>query len=356
MMASTAATPTAPHRPYVRLLAYTATILMEGQQVGHDQVLHRLGGGGMGVVYQALRLVLIASIGFAGACGSSRTESGSEAAIEPPSVTVPGRTLVWVDRHGNEEPIDAGIRRFTNPKVSRDRPLLLVEVEDSGHDLWTYDLRDETFSRLTSGARVETAPLWDGSSVIFGAGAAGHAQNLYRQPWDGSAAAEQLTTSPNSQVAGWVSGEGTLLLFEERSVEGHWDILGLYLTGEFEVETLLASRANERQPSLSTDGRWLAYVGDDSGYDEVYVRPFPKVDAARWQISERGGSEPLWGPDGYELFYREEKSVMVVEVVTDVPRLTVSPPEVLFGPVYYAGEGRSYDISPDGQRFVMIKE
>jgi len=106
---------------------------------------------------------------------------------------------------------------------------------------------------------------------------------------------------------------------------------------------------------VSPDGRWIAYTGRGSGRDEIYVRPFPNVDEGRWQISKSGGSEPLWGPDGRELFYTTERAIMVLPIDVD-PTFRPGSPEVLFeGDYYFVGGGRHYDIAPDGKRFLMIK-
>ena len=299
----------------------------------------------------------------------------------------PLRSLVWVDRAGYEEPIEVGVRRFANPRLSPDNVLLLVEVEDDDHDLWFYNLAPvgddlraalgelelpahQRLLRLTADPAEDLSPLWTRDGVVFAAARDGGVLNLFRQRV-GPDQTERLTTSSNPQMPGSLSLQG--LVFEERDPDGHWDRRVLSLDGQHRGEPLLASASNERQPALSPDGQWLAYASDDSAQSEVYVRPFPNVNDALMRVSINGGRAPLWGPDGMELFYRQGKSVMVAAVAStpsfrtpdgeasakkqehfNLP--TVSRPQVLFGPVYYAGEGRSYDISTDGRRLVMIKE
>ncbi len=107
---------------------------------------------------------------------------------------------------------------------------------------------------------------------------------------------------------------------------------------------------------ISPDGNWIAYTSNESGRDEVYVRPFPNVEEGKWQISRDGGTEPFWHPKGQELFYRNGRALEVVSIKTE-PNFTAGSPEVLFTGRYTSGlPVTNYDISPDGQRFLMIKE
>ena len=272
-----------------------------------------------------------------------------------PELEAPLRSLVWVDRAGNEESIEVGVGGFANPRLSPDNQVILVEVEDDDHDLWMYDVVRQTAVRLTVDSAADVSPVCglDGW-VTFASARDGGVLNIFRKRTSGPGPAERLTRSLNTQVPGWVSADGQLLV-EERDADGQWDIRLLPLDGQDSVETLLFSSFNGRQPAVSPLGRWLAYASDISGRDEVYVRPFPDVDEGLWQVSTNSGTAPLWARDGRELFYREGKSVMVVTVASWSPdgdpvaknqenfnTLTVSEPQVLFGPVYWAGEGRSY--------------
>jgi serine/threonine-protein kinase len=115
---------------------------------------------------------------------------------------------------------------------------------------------------------------------------------------------------------------------------------------------------SELQPQISPDGRWMAYTSDESGQYEVYVRPFPEVNKGRWQVSTSGGNNPLWSPHGRELFYLSNDSVMAVSVETG-PTFSLGTPKTLFRLTYVAGSasvGTPWDISPDGRRFLMIKQ
>jgi dipeptidyl aminopeptidase/acylaminoacyl peptidase len=120
----------------------------------------------------------------------------------------------------------------------------------------------------------------------------------------------------------------------------------------------LSTPATEGAPRFSPDGRWMAYVSDESGRPEVYVQPYPGP-GGKWQISADGGIEPLWNPNGRELFYRSSNRVLAVPVTTQ-PTFSAGRPTMLFEGEYLASPfpntGVTYDVTPDGQRFLMIKD
>ena len=123
-----------------------------------------------------------------------------------------------------------------------------------------------------------------------------------------------------------------------------------------ETRTIVSTPATEFPLALSPDSRWLAYRSDISGQFEIYVQPFPDADSAQPQlISVGGGHDPLWGPNGRELFYRGPDGVMVVDVTTADTFARRGSPRVLFPDSYYRNDTRDWDILSDGQRFLMIK-
>ncbi len=133
------------------------------------------------------------------------------------------------------------------------------------------------------------------------------------------------------------------------------DIWILPLEGERKPQPFLQTPFSEREPKFSPDGRWLAYASDESGQSEVYVRPFPKAEEGKSQISTEGGTEPVWVGNG-ELFYRNGDQMMAVDMTTE-PTFGASTPRLLFEGVYIRSQGGSafYDVTPDGQRFVMVQ-
>ena len=120
---------------------------------------------------------------------------------------------------------------------------------------------------------------------------------------------------------------------------------------------LLQEEYTEIQPQISSDGKWMAYMSNESGQGEIYVRPFPEVDKGRWQVSTSGGESPLWSPDGRELFYLVGDSFMAVAVETE-PTFSAGKPRILFRGPYITGYGENFpwDISPDGKRFLLMKQ
>jgi len=221
--------------------------------------------------------------------------------------------------------------------------------------LWVYDLARGTNSRLT-GEGCAVYPIWtpDGQR-LFSQWQKSVVANLFWQPFDGSSPIERLTTSEYFQAPGTVSPDGkTVILVEVHPDTGH-DIETLDV-GTGRITPFLKSQFDERYPDLSPDGRWLAYTSNESKRDEVYVQPFPGP-GMKYLVSNEGGDSPLWSRNGKQLFYRRQDQVWGVDVRTDGPFAT-SKPRLLFEKAGY-GIGdpiRSYDLSLDSQRFLMVKD
>ena len=266
------------------------------------------------------------------------------------------RTLVWVDREGQEESVATPPRGYVYPRISPDGTQVALDVRDQEFDIWTWDVRRETLTRLTFDPGLDRFPVWtpDGRRVVFSSVRAG-APNLFWKAADGTGAAERLTDSPNTHFPHSLSPDGTWLVFEQLSGTGR-DLVMMSLEGDRAAEVLLGTEFNELNGDISPDGNWLAYESNASGRNEVYVRPFPDVDGGQWLISTDGGRTPLWAPDGRELFYREPRAMMVVPVQTETT-FAAGNPELLFEGNYFgASSGRSFDIAPDGERFLMITQ
>jgi serine/threonine-protein kinase len=268
------------------------------------------------------------------------------------------RSLVWVDRTGREEPLAAPVRSYEYPRISPDGARIAVNVRDDDQDIWTWDLARQTLTRLTFHPAADAYPVWspDSQYLIFASQRAG-AFNLYRQAADGTGAVERLTESVNPQFPYTVTREGTEVIFRE-SRPGH-DLMILPMRSPGSSRPLVSTMYFERNADLSPDGRWLAYDSNESGREEIYVRPFPDVDKGRWQVSGAGGRIPLWSGDGRELFYvSPEGALMGVRVEPGALWRNSTPAPIVRGEYFYAssGLGRTYDIAADGQRFLMIKE
>jgi serine/threonine-protein kinase len=271
------------------------------------------------------------------------------------------RELVWVERDGSERLIEsAGRRGFEAVAVSPDGARLAVSFRaEAGTttDVWIHDLRQGTLSRLTFEGTVNDRPTWtpDGRRVTFMSDRAGRPA-LYTVPWDGSGPAEPLVASQGLiQEAEW-SRDGRVLVYREGPGRTGRDIYFLRPGVDSAPHPFLVTAFDESTPALAPDGRWLAYVSDESGHDEVYVRPFPG-GGGRWQISTEGGTEPLWAPNGREIYYRSGADELTAASVGTVPTFSVGARRRLFATTAYVGnpDFRTYHVSPDGRRFLFMK-
>ena len=152
---------------------------------------------------------------------------------------------------------------------------------------------------------------------------------------------------------------GETIIFQGRATTSSRDDIAMITKGKGdELIWLIRGPANESNAEISPDGRWLAYMSDESGQNEIYVRPFPNVDDNRWQLSNRGGSQPLWSSDGRELFYIEQGApnslVSVVVEPADDELQAIGRSRIMNWP-YVGSFNRSYDVSSDGQRFLAVK-
>jgi hypothetical protein len=166
----------------------------------------------------------------------------------------------------------------------------------------------------------------------------------------------RLTQSPNAQFPTSLSPDGTRLVFTENATAAE-DVLQLRLDGTHVVTPLVQTPFSERNGEASPDGRWLAYEANDSGRFDIYVRPFPDVSSGHWQVSTDGGTRPLWARNSQELFYLTPAGALMRVGVGRGPTWVATAPTKLFEGRYGApaNVGRTYDVSPDGQRFLMIK-
>ena len=267
------------------------------------------------------------------------------------------RVLVWVDRQGREEPINAPPRAYSYPRISPDGTKVAVDIRDRENDIWIWDLARATLTRLTFDPDLDRFPVWtpDGRRIAFSSMRAG-ASNLFWQAADGTGPVERLTESANEQNPTSFSPAGTPLVFYEVTSSTSRDIAVLPLEGERRATPLVQTTFEDRDADVSPDGRWVAYGSNESGQFEVYVRPFPEVDGGRWQVSTGGGTRPLWARSGRELFYLVESGRMMAVPIRPGPTFAAGKPQVVFEGPYVGGGGRSYDVSANGQRFLMIKD
>ncbi|MGA8607984.1 MAG: protein kinase [Candidatus Sulfotelmatobacter sp.] len=284
----------------------------------------------------------------------SISSTGSLAYI-PGGVQVTQHRLVWVDRNGAEQPVAAPAHPYVFPRLSPDGRRLVVSLQGQEVQLWLYDLSRETLTRFVFEGTHNSTAVWtpDGKRIAFNSNKEGPL-NVFWQLADGSGGLERLTTSEyNNFPMSW-SPNGQVLAFVEITPTTGYDIWMLGL-GDRKAQPFLRTQFNESVPQFSPDGRRLAYISNESGRWEIYVQPYPS-SGGKWQISTEGGTEPVWNRNGRELFYRNGDKMMAVDISTQ-PSFTAGKPHMLFEGHYVPppGTAPNYDVSPDGQRFLMIK-
>ena len=260
--------------------------------------------------------------------------------------------VVWVSRQGVEQPISDAPRRYTHPRLAPHGRGIVVQADG---DLWMQDTARPTLTRLTSqatagnGSQILTP---DGKRVVF--------RSRTGMRWidvDGGGQSHAIAGSTSvADIPNSVSPDGKTLAFIRQTSETSGDVYVLDLDGDGQPRPVVSKTAYEGGAQFSPDGRWIAYASDESGEMQVYLRPYPGPDQ-KVPVSTQGGTQPLWNRNGKELFYRNVNKMMAVDVTTS-PTVVVSEPRQLFEQRYafLTSTIPNYDISADGQRFVMVKD
>jgi Tol biopolymer transport system component/predicted Ser/Thr protein kinase len=270
--------------------------------------------------------------------------------------------LIWFDRSGKPLGYLGDRASYGSPSLSPDEKIVAVERVDpqtQAEDLWLIDAQRDVPTRFTSYANSDVEPVWspDGSRIVF-ASPRGTAPNLYQKTVSGGDAEELLVKSSfNNQPTDW-SRDGRLIIFAALDPQTKWDLWILPMDDRKPVP-FLQTPFNEAAGELSPDGRWIAYVSDESGRNDVYVRTFPEA-AGKQRISSNGGTAPRWRGDGGELFYVDGAGTLMAAKLRMGGTLEVRPPEVLFrtriirlGGADPWGYDRNYTVTRDGRRFLI---
>ena len=263
--------------------------------------------------------------------------------------------VLAVDHNGGSRPLLSEKRSYSLPTFSPTSDRFAFHMAErtsfSKSDIWVYNDRTRTTTRLTSGGN-STAPAWmaDGERVVWmvrdSAGV-----HVRRQRWDGSGTPETLFGGDQEILAVAPAPRGNLWAVIRNG--GYSDIFVAEGDPPGKPRPLVVTPMGEGGARISSDGRWVAYYGDDSGQREVYVIAM-SGDGGRHQISLEGGGEPVWAPDGKTLYYRAGGKMIAAGIVT-TPTFTVTSRQVLF-PDHFRGTGTYafYDVSRDGKTFLMI--
>jgi eukaryotic-like serine/threonine-protein kinase len=277
-------------------------------------------------------------------------------------------TLVWMDGQGHAEPLPQPARDYGSLALSPDgRRLALSLPSPTTHDIWVLDLERGTMTRLTTDLTEEFSPIWtpDGARIAFASTRRGPPR-VYLMPADGSAPAEPLFAEGDgplpwekAQFPSSISPDGRHLLFVEAGkTSGLFDILAVPLQGERNPRAVVVTPFDEGQAVFSPDGRHLAYVSNESGRREVYVRPFAGMET-KWMVSTDGGDEPRWAPGGGELIYRSDRRFLSVSIRT-APTFQAGRPRALFEGDYVTAGSNAYrprfELTADGRRLLVERE
>jgi Tol biopolymer transport system component/DNA-binding winged helix-turn-helix (wHTH) protein len=282
----------------------------------------------------------------------SVARDGTLVYVDPPS-----ERLIWLNRRGERTsavgPIVAGT---FYPAVSPDGQRVAAEArENENLDVWVYDIARGARTRLSSDPATEILPVWSpaGDQIAYSSYRAGNTDILVRRADAGSDEKIIAATPASERVSDW-SHDGDHILFSKEDPKTGWDLW--YLTrngaGEWRAAVLLQKRFHERVPKLSPDGRYVAYISDESGRDELYVRPFPQGER-QWVVSRNGAIQPRWSRDGRKLFYVEEGTLMEVPVRT-AAEFSAGAPVPLFADTGFSRSWEpNYDVSLDGEHFLV---
>jgi eukaryotic-like serine/threonine-protein kinase len=280
-----------------------------------------------------------------------------------------GWSLLWFGRDGKQMGNIAEVGRYFYPALSPDGTRLAVNIfgtQGTG-DVWIFDLKRGTNTRLTFGPALQSDPAWtaDGKTVFYDSTAKGTA-HIYAKAADGSGSEQVvLETSDTTETPWSSSSDGRYLVYGRRDLtksqsssdltknQNSFDLWVLPLFGDRKPFPIVQTSFDDIYAAVSPDGKWMAYQNNESGRMEVYVTAFPG-GGAKWLVSANGGVQPKWRGDGKELFFLDSAdSVMAVDVSTAGNAVRLGVPHALFQAVAVQRQAGAFDVTADGKRFVI---
>ena len=274
-----------------------------------------------------------------------------------------GVRLIWFDRNGKQ------IEAINQPSVYNDLRLSpdgkriaisQLDAKNKNTDIWLYEISRSVWTRFTFDPAVERWPIWspDGNTIVFYSARKGRS-DLYQRAASGAGSEELLLESNLIKNPSDWSRDGKFIAYHADDPKTRNDIWILPLSpkgasGDRKTFVFLQTEFHEMRATFSPDGRWIAYQSNESGREEVYVRPFPGP-GGKWQISTNGGTRARWRRDGKELFYLGyDDRIMAAEIKLGMATVDVGSVRPLFHIRPFAGGGRDiYDVTGDGQRFLV---
>lgn len=328
--------------PGYLLFARNTTLMAQSFDVGKLQ----LGGEPFPVVEQ---------VAYSVATGYSNFSVSNNGTLIYWNGSPSNRQLVWFDRAGKRLNVVGPPGGYNDVALSPDEKRAAVQRDDSANsDIWMMDLERGVVGRFTFNTELDDDPAWspDGSSIIFNSGRGG-VRGIYRKVSSG-AGNEELLLKADVITNGidW-SSDGKFIVFEGSDSQTGSNLWVLPLFGDMKPYVVLQTQFNETHGRLSPDTRWLAYVSNESGRNEVYVQSFPP-SGGKWQLSTTGGAQPHWRADGKELFYMTPDRKLMAVDVNSQQSFGVGAPKLLFQTTVARYEAPNrYAVSRDGQRFLV---
>jgi serine/threonine protein kinase/Tol biopolymer transport system component len=270
--------------------------------------------------------------------------------FEPGTFTSFQRNLVWMDRKGNASNIAAEVKPYAFPALSPDGKRIALTLQSSTFDVWVYDLERETFTKVSFGGD-DYRPRWslDGKMLAYDSSKTGQ-QQVFVKHASGQGPERVVTDGPeNKELYDWTANNREVIFGRENKESG-WDLYAAAVEGNHQPRPLVVGPFNQTQARASLDGKWLAYVSDESGQQEVFVQAIDDP-SVRVQISREGGSGPRWARSGKELFYRTETEIFSVTFAA-LKNFRPSKPTLLFQD---KREWAGYDVGGN-DRFVVARD